>query len=82
MHLSSYLQGLIAGYVRGTDFPAPPASLEIALSTSDPLADGSGLSEPSGADGYARQPLTLNPSVSTLGSGVSTFNTAQLLSVQ
>lgn len=79
MHFSSYLQGLIAGYVRGTDFPAPPASLEIALSTADPLADGSGLSEPPGTDGYSRQTLTLNPSVATIGNGVSAFNSAPII---
>ena len=79
MHFSTYLQGLIAGYVRGTDFPAAPTSLEIALSSADPLADGSGLSEPPGADGYARQTLTLNPSVATIGAGVSAFNTAPIV---
>lgn len=79
MHLSTYLQGLIAGYVRGTDFPAAPASLEIALSTADPLADGSGLSEPPGGDGYARQTLSLNPSVATVGAGVSVFNSAPIV---
>lgn len=79
MHFSTYLQGLIAGYVRGTDFPAAPTSLEIALSTADPLADGSGLSEPPSVDGYSRQPLILNASVPTVGSGVSAFNSAPIV---
>lgn len=79
MHFSTYLQGLIAGYVRGTDFPTAPVSLEIALSSADPLADGSGLSEPPGADGYARQTLTLDASVATIGSGVSAFNNTPIV---
>jgi len=79
MHFSTYLQGIIAGYVRGTDFPAPPGSLEIALSSADPLADGSGLSEPPASDGYSRQALTLNASVPTLGAGVSAFNSAPIV---
>lgn len=79
MNLSTYLQGLIAGYVRGTDFPSAPASLEVALSSADPLADGSGLSEPPAIDGYARQTLTLDPSVATLGAGVSAFNNSPIV---
>lgn len=79
MDFSTYLQGIIAGYVRGSDFPAPPTSLEIALSASDPLADGSGLTEPAASDGYARQTVTLDPSVATVGAGVSAFNNAPVV---
>lgn len=54
--LSQYLEDLTAEWLRGTNFPTAPISLDIALSTSDPLDDASGLSEPSG--GYSRQTIT------------------------
>lgn len=79
MHFSSYLRGIVAGYVRGADFPIPPASLEIALSAGDPLADGSGLVEPPNTDGYARQPLTLTPPNAVIGNGTSSFNTDPII---
>ena len=78
MHFSSYLQGILAGYVRGSDLPAPPTSLEIALSSADPTADGSGLSEPPAGDGYARQSLVLTAPTSTNTLGSSCFNTAPI----
>lgn len=79
MHLSTYLQELVAEYVRGADFPTTPVSLELALSASDPLDDGSGLSEPPALDGYARQTITFDPSVATLGSGVAMLNSTPIV---
>jgi len=76
MNLSAYLQGLIAGYVRGDNLPAPPSSLRLVLSTTDPKSDGSGLSEPSVSYGYSRQTISFKTPVATLGNGVSAFNSS------
>lgn len=65
---SQYLENLTAEWIRGTDFPSAPLSLQLALSTADPLDDGSGLAEPSGGS-YIRQAITFNPAATT-ASGV------------
>lgn len=57
MNLSVYFQDLIADWIRGTAFPAAPVSLQIGLSANDPLADGTGILEPTDT-GYARQAIT------------------------
>lgn len=79
MNLSTYLRTQLAEYVRGVDLPAAPTSLELALSTTDPLADGSGLTEPPGADGYARQTLTFGAPTSTIGQGSKINNDAPVV---
>ncbi|KIC48387.1 hypothetical protein [Tateyamaria sp. ANG-S1] len=62
--LSDYLVGQIAEWVRGVNFDAPPlGGLSLALSTTDPTADGAGLSEPPAVAGYARQPVTFSAPV-------------------
>lgn len=54
-HLGSYLEDLIADWLRGTNFPSVP-TVRIGLSTADPTDGGSGITEPGGS--YARQPIT------------------------
>lgn len=60
MPTSNYLEEAILNWVDGTaPFPASPANIYVALSLTDPLEDGSGITEPNGADGYARQLVSL-----------------------
>lgn len=56
--ISHYLGGLFVEWLRGTNMPAAPATVYRALSTADPGPDAAGLSEPPGANGYARQAAT------------------------
>lgn len=71
MNLSSYLQNIIADWVRGTAFPAAPGSVQIGLSANDPLADGSGILEPTDV-GYARKTITFAaPVVDGVSSSIS-----------
>ncbi|MEQ8308019.1 MAG: hypothetical protein RIA09_15790 [Hoeflea sp.] len=69
MNLSTYLQNLIAQWTRGTDFPAAPSSVQIGLSSTDPLVDGSGILEPLGANGYSRQTVNFFPASSSVNFG-------------
>lgn len=66
MHLSVYFQNLIVAWLRGANFPAAVTSLKIGLSSANPLADGSGLVEPTDA-GYARQTLILKAPTEAFG---------------
>lgn len=79
MNLSQYSQEAIANWIRGTAFPTAPTSLEMALSTANPQDNGSGLSEPSVPNGYARQTVTLTAPSSSLGAGTSSFNNAPVV---
>lgn len=56
-------------WVRGTAFPAAPASVEVGLSTQDPKRDGSGLAEPPGGSGYSRQQITFGSPSGAGGGG-------------
>lgn len=78
MNLGAYLQGLIADWLRGSAFPAAPGALTIGISSTDPLADGSGINEPTGAQGYARQVLTFGAITSSQGNGSSIGNDAAI----
>lgn len=51
--ISDYLENKLLDHVLKNDAFAVPTNIYIALSTADPLDDGSGLAEPSG-NGYAR----------------------------
>lgn len=73
MFASQYLEGLVAGWLRGDNFPADPASLELALSTANPTDTGGGLAEPANL-GYARQAVTLSAPVTNDVSGAVTSN--------
>ena len=75
MNLGSYLQGLIANWLRGGAFPAAPGAITIGLSSTNPLADGSGITEPAGALGYARQAITFEAVLDVAG-GSSIANAA------
>lgn len=78
MNSSEYLQDAAIDFLRGTPATAP-VSMTLALSSADPLMDGSGLAEPPGADGYARQTITLKAGVFTLGTGTVTSNDAPIV---
>ena len=54
-----FLENELLDHVFGAEAYAAPATLHIALSTADPLDDGSGLTEPSGG-AYARATVTNN----------------------
>lgn len=72
---SNYLGDLILNKLFGGAPFGGLSSYRLALSTSDPLPDGSGLNEPSG--GYSRQEITLTQTSNTsLGIVVSNSNAA------
>jgi len=79
MNISTFLSGEIAQFINGLGGTSAPTSLTVALSVADPLADGSGLVEPSVSDGYSRQSLTLTPPVCTPGAGTSSYNNMPLI---
>lgn len=78
MSFSDYLENKILNHVFGIEAYAQPDALYVALSTSNPLDDGSGVSEPSG-NNYARinhNDWATATSGSTSNVGVVTFPTA------
>ena len=52
-----FLENELLDHVFGAAAYAAPATLHMALSTADPLDDGTGLVEPTGG-AYARAPVT------------------------
>jgi hypothetical protein len=78
MNLSTYFQNLIAQWTRGADFPAVPASIQIGLSSTDPLVDGSGILEPPALNGYARHTVSFFPVGTSLAFGSSVRNSAPI----
>lgn len=58
MSNSNYLEQNILSWIAGTDMPAAPTTVYVALSTADPGEAGTGIAEPAGADGYARVAVT------------------------
>lgn len=59
----SFEAAVLSAWFRGIAFPAPATGIQIALSRTDPLDDGTGLDEPPGGSGYARQ--TVMPGAGT-----------------
>lgn len=78
MNLSFYFQNIIAQWLRGVDFPSAPSFIQVGLSSTNPLADGSGITEPAAVDGYARQAIPLSTVTATSSNGVSVFNSASI----
>ena len=74
-----YMQDLIADWYRGTAMPTAPTTLTIALSTVSIDDDGANIAEPSGANGYARQTITLTAPVHTEGAGTRVANAAPIV---
>jgi hypothetical protein len=70
MNFSSYFQEQIADFMIGVAVDAPPVGLLLALSTANPLDDGSGIAEPIGL-GYARQAILFNAYGSVNGVGTT-----------
>lgn len=77
--LSKQLQTMTVNWVRGIPSTTPPAALFVALSTTRINDDGTGMTEPSGLNGYARQPLTLGAPLHVEGAGTSTTNTIPVI---
>ena len=73
---SDYLEELVMNWLGGAAMPAAPTTVYLALSTADPLDDGSGLAEPVGG-GYARQAVTFG-AVSQVGGRAQHTNSAQI----
>lgn len=57
---STYLENAVLDQWFGGVAPTIPGTLYVGLSTTDPLEDGSGATEPPTAAGYARAPVTNN----------------------
>jgi len=70
MNGSTYLEQTTSDWVKGVAIDAPPAGLLLALSTADPLDDGSGIAEPVGL-GYARQAFLFGAYASVVGVGTT-----------
>ena len=76
--MSSALEVLLIDWLRANPMPAAPASLEVALYTTDPMDDNSGTEVAAGL-GYARQPIVLTAPASVVGVGSDCTNTADIL---
>lgn len=60
---SNYFRNLVAGHIFGTDTASPlPQTFYLALSSTEPQADGTGVTEPGAAE-YVRPSLVLGPPV-------------------
>jgi len=80
-NLSAYVEGHFINWLtQGVDLSVPaPTSHYIALSTTDPLDDGTGITEPDIAMGYERQLITFDPPVITNGIGAVTTNSGSVV---
>lgn len=58
MPLGATIHQAVAAWINGSPMPSAPVALRLGLSATDPLEDGTALSEPSGSNGYARQVVT------------------------
>jgi len=76
---STYVQGQIAAWIRGTDMPTAPVTLEVALSTASINDDGSSLAEPNVLHGYSRQAITFGAPVHTENAGTRIANDIALI---
>jgi hypothetical protein len=77
--LSADIQQSIINWIRGSAMPTPPASLVVALSSTEILDDGTGLTEPPVLNGYGRQSVTLSAPVHTQGTGTKVSNQSALI---
>lgn len=68
-----FFANIILNWMRGTDPAAAPA-FEVALSSTEPLTDGSGITEPPGTDNYSRQTIVFGSLSQVLGTGTSIDN--------
>lgn len=78
MQATDYLQGLIANWLGGDDFPSVPGQLKIALSEADPTDNGSGFDETTGGS-YARQNITFTAPVTNESNGAASSNNAAIV---
>jgi hypothetical protein len=60
---SDYLENAIINHFFRATPVAGPAAVYLAVSTTDPLDDGSGISEPTADPAYIRQAITFNIAV-------------------
>lgn len=69
---SAYLENALMNWIKGTTFPAAPATTYVALFTTLPTSDaGTGGTEVSG-NAYARQPITSSTGWSSISGGSTT----------
>lgn len=61
MSFGDYWENKVLDHLLGATVYTAPATVYVGLSTTDPLDDGSGVTEPSGANGYSRVAVTNNP---------------------
>lgn len=73
-NLSAYMEGLIAGWLRGVNFPPPPPDIFLVLSSVSLGDDGTGITEPAAVNGYARQPISFAAPVSNNNDGTTIAN--------
>jgi len=76
--MSSVMEVAVINWLRGVAMPAAPASLEVALYTTDPQDDNSGTEVAAGL-GYVRQAIALTVPASVVGVGSSCTNTLNIL---
>lgn len=58
MSNSDYLESQILSWIAGTDMPAAPTSVFVALATAAPSEGSSTVAEPAVSDGYSRTQVT------------------------
>ena len=76
---SKYLAENIVNWLRGTAPPSAPASVKFGVSSTDPLRDGSGITEPAGTDGYSRKTISFTTPSFTSGTGTSFSNSTDVI---
>lgn len=78
-NLSAYLELAIYNWTaNATAMPAAPATVYLALSTADPLDDGSGMAEVAGG-AYARQAMSFGAGASVNGVGTTGSTNANII---
>jgi hypothetical protein len=78
MNFTSTTQKMVTDWLRGTP-TTPPTSLTLAISSTPFLMDGSGMTEPPSANGYARQVIALTAESFVNGTGTTVKNTAPIV---
>lgn len=78
MNFSASTQKMITDWYRGIA-TTPPTSLTVAISSTPFLMDGSGITEPPGANNYARQAFSFTSENFVNGTGTTIKNAAPII---